>query len=312
MQGDKQIELYKKYRPKVLADVKGQDGAVKTLQKFIHRKRVPHVLLFTGPSGCGKTTLARIVRKEIKCSKFDFIKVNGSDKNGIDDMRAIRSQLSKAPIKGKRKVWLIDEAHKISPAAQDMMLDMLEDTPSHVYFLLATTDPQKLKRTIKTRCTEIAVSNLSEKVLERILVDVLKKEEMDVPQDVINKITEVSEGSARKALVLLNQVYDLDNEKDMLASIEKTTLEKVSEFVGRLLIRPSVKWPEIAKLLKRYKDEDAETIRWGVLGYAKNCMLSGGKVSNRAFKIISAFQDNFYDSKHAGLVAACYEVVYGE
>jgi DNA polymerase-3 subunit gamma/tau len=306
------MELYKKYRPKNLDDVKGQDGAVKTLQKFVRRKKVPHVLLFIGPSGCGKTTLAWIVRKLLKCSKFDFVKMNGSDKNGIDDMRAIRSQLSKAPIKGKRKVWLIDEAHKISSAAQDMMLDMLEDTPSHVYFMLATTDPQKLKRTIRTRCTEIKVNSLPEKVLEQILVDVLKAEETDIPQDVVNKITEVSEGSARKALVLLNQVIDLDKEKDMLASIEATTLEKVSEFIGRLLINSQTKWPEVAKLLKKYKDEDAETIRWGVLGYAKNCMLSGGRVSNRAYKIVNAFHDNFYDSKHTGLVAACYEVVYSE
>lgn len=306
------MELYKKYRPKKLKDIQGQDGAVKTLQKFIHRKKVPHVLLFTGPSGCGKTTLARIVRKQLKCSKFDFIKINGSDKNGIDDMRAIRSQLSKAPIQGKRKVWLIDEAHKISPAAQDMILDMLEDTPSHVYFLLATTDPRKLKRTIRTRCTEIKVNNLSEKFLERIIVGVLKKEESDIPQDIVNKIAEVSEGSARKALVLLNQVIDLDKEEEMIASIEATTQEKVSEFIGRLLINYSTKWPEVAALLKKYKDEDSEIIRWGVLGYAKNCILSNSKVSNRAFKIIGAFQDNFYDSKHAGLVAACYEVIYSE
>ena len=306
------MELYKIYRPKKLEDVQGQDGAVKTLQKFIRRKRVPHFLIFTGPSGCGKTTLAWIVRKQLKCSKVDFIKINGSDKNGIDDMRAIRRQLSKAPIQGKRKVWLIDEAHKISPAAQDMMLDMLEDTPKHVYFLFATTDPQKLKRTIRTRGTEIKVNSLSDKVLSGIIKKVLKKEKTKIPQKVLRKVVEVSEGSGRKALVLLDQIIGLDDEKEMLASIEGTTLKKVSEFIGRLLISPMVGWPDVAKLLKQYKDEDAETIRWGVLGYAKNCMLSGGKVSNRAFKIISAFQDNFYDSKHAGLVAACYEVVYSE
>ena len=307
------MELYKKHRPKNLEDVQGQDGAVKTLQRFMHKKKVPHVLLFTGPSGCGKTTLAKIVRKQLKCSKFDFVKINGSDKNGIDDMRAIRSQLSKAPIKGKYKVWLIDEAHKISPAAQDMMLDMLEDTPSHVYFLFCTTDPQKLKRTIKTRCTEIIVKSLSNKTLDSILNNVLKKEKRDeLPEEVMIKIVETSEGSARKALVLLNQVIDLDSDEDMLASIEGTTLEKVSEFIGRLLINTRSTWPAVAKALKKYKDEDAETIRWGVLGYAKSCMLSGGKVSNRAFKIVSAFQDNFYDSKHAGLVAACFEVIYGE
>ncbi len=305
------MELYKSYRPKELEDVKGQPGAIKTLQKFIDKDKMPHSLLFTGPSGCGKTTLARIVRKEIKCSKFDFVEINGSDKNGVDDMRAIRRQLNKAPIKGKCKVWLIDEAHKISPQAQDMILEMLEDTPKHVYFMLATTDSQKLKRTIKTRCTEISVKSLNAKVLDGIITSVIEEEGKGVSQKIIFKIIDVSEGSARKALVLLNQVIDLDNEDDMLESIEETTLEKAAEFIGRLLINPKATWPKVAEALKKYKDEDAESIRWGVLGYMKSCLLSGSKVSKRAFLIIEVFRDNFYDSKQAGLAAACYEIVTG-
>lgn len=304
-------ELYKKYRPKNFKDIIGQPGPVNTLQSFIDKKKVPHTILFTGPSGCGKTTLARILRKKIKCNKHNFVEINGSDKNGIDDMRYIRSQLSKAPMNGKCKVWLIDEAHKISPQAQDMMLSMLEDTPKHVYFFLATTDPQKLKRTIKTRCTEIVLKNLTNKMLENLIVSILKKEEYDIPQDIVNKITEVSEGSARKALVLLNQVYLLESEEKMLEAIEKTTLEKVGEFIGRLLLNTSTKWPQMAKALKDVKDEESESIRWGILGYMKSCLLTGSKISGRAYIVIDAFRDNFYDSKHAGLAAACYEIIVG-
>ena len=303
------MELYKKYRPKKLKNVLGQDGSIKTLQTFINKKKVPHSLLITGPSGCGKTTIARILRKELKCGKHDFIEINGSDKNGIDDMRRIRTQLNKAPLKGKCKIWLIDEAHKISAAGQDMMLKMLEDTPKHVYFFLATTDPQKLKRTIKTRCTEITVKNLTRKYMITLIAYICAKEELKIPEEVIDKIVEFSEGSARKALVLLNQIMYLKDEDEMLESIEVTSAEKVTEFIGRLLINPRTTWSQMAKVLKETKDQEPETIRWGVLGYARNCLLSGSKISNRAYLIIDAFRDNFYDSKHAGLAAACWEVI---
>ncbi len=301
-------ELYKKYRPKKFKNIIGQPGAIKVLQTFIKKNKVPHSLLFSGPSGCGKTTIARILRKELKCGKHDFVEINGSDKNGVDDMRRIRTQLNKSPISGKCKIWLIDEAHKISTAAQDMMLKMLEDTPKHIYFFLATTDPQKLKRTIKTRCTEIAVKSLTRKYLIALIAYIIAKEKSKIPAEVIDKIIEVSEGSARKALVLLNQIYLLGDEDDMLASIEETTVEKISEFIGKLLINPKTSWFEIAKVLKDNKEQEPESIRWGVLGYAKTCLLSGSKISARAYIIIDAFRDHFYDSKHAGLAAAAYEV----
>lgn len=305
-------ELYKVYRPKKLADVKGQDAAVKTIQKFVEKDKLPQTLLISGPSGTGKTTLARIIRKKIKCSKIDFMEINGSDKNGIDDMRYIRSQIYKAPFKGECKVWLIDEAHKISSAAQDMILTMLEDTPKNVYFMLATTDPMKLKKPIRTRSTEIKLKLINNPILKSIVNEIAKKEKVKIPADIVNAIIENSEGSARKALVLLNQVYLLDNKKEMLAAIEETTLEKAAEFIGRLLINKGTTWQKMAKCLKDNNQEDPESLRWGVLGYARNCLLSGGKVSARAAIIIDAFGDNFYDSKAAGLALACYDVVVGD
>jgi DNA polymerase III gamma/tau subunit len=305
-------ELYKSHRPKKTGDVIGQDAAVKTITAFFVKDRLPQTLLFSGPSGTGKTTLARIVRRELKCSKIDFYEINGSDKNGIDDMRYIRSQLHKAPFKGKCKVWLIDEAHKISSAAQDMILTMLEDTPKNVYFMLATTDPLKLKKPIRTRATEIKLKLIGKPLLKTLVKGVVKKEKAKVPAPIIDAIVENAEGSARKALVLLNQVYLLDDKKEMLAAMEETTLEKAAEFIGRLLINPRTSWPAMAKCLKDNAQEDPESIRWGVLGYARNCLLSGGRVSGRAALIIDAFSDNFYDSKHAGLAIACYDVICDE
>ncbi len=303
------MELYKKYRPKSLDKVIGQNNSIKVLKSFLKGKSLPHTLLFSGPSGCGKTTLARILRKELKCGKYDFKEINGADKAGVDDMRNIRTDMWKAPIAGKCRVWLIDEAHKITSAGQDMCLKMLEDTPSHVYFMLATTDPQKLKKTIRTRCTEIAVRSLTNKSILKVLSYVCKMEKINLSKDVENRIIESSDGSARKALVFLNQVMKLEDEEDMIEAIKAATAEVQAIAIARALLNPHTKWIAMTKILKETLNEEPEQVRWMVLTYARKVLLSGGTLSSRAYLVIDAFRDHFYDSKHAGLAAACFEVI---
>ncbi len=305
------MELYKKYRPKTFKEVIGQSSSVKVLQSFIKKNKLPHTLLFTGPSGCGKTTLARILRRELKCGKHDFTELDCADFRGIDMVRNIRSRIQQAPISGKCRIWIIDECHKLTNEAQNAFLKMLEDTPNHVYFMLATTDPQKLRRTIRTRSTEIVVRSLNSKSLNNLLVSTLILEQKKVPDEVIEKIIECSDGSARKALVLLNQVVGLRNEDDMIEAIKATTAETQAIAIARALFNPRTKWSDMAKILKETVNEEPEQIRWMVLGYAKSILLSGGKLSGRAYLIIEAFRDHFYDSKWAGLTATCYEIIIG-
>ena len=182
------MELYKKHRPKSFDDIIGQDNAIKVLKTKFKKKSIPHAILLKGPSGVGKTTIGRIIKKELGCKGTDFQEINGADKGGVDDMRSIRRSMSKAPMKSKCRLWLIDEAHKITSAAQDMMLKMLEDTPGHVYFILATTDPQKLKKTIRTRCTEIAVKNLDTKDMTNLILSIYAKEKAKKYKNVVSKI----------------------------------------------------------------------------------------------------------------------------
>ena len=304
-------ELYKKYRPKTFKSMIGQPQAVRILQNKLKNNKMPHSILLSGPSGCGKTTLARILRRKLKCGKHDFTELNCADFRGIEMVRDIRSHLYQAPIDGKCRIWLIDEAHKMTGDAQDAFLKMLEDTPSHAYFMLATTEPQKLKKTIKTRCTEIVVKSLNSKLMVELLSRICKSEKVEIPEKVLDEIIENSEGSARKALVLLDQVIELDNEEDMIESIKATTTEIQSIAIARALLDPRTEWKEMAKTLRETSDEDPERIRWMVLGYAKSVLLSGGKPSDRAYLMIDAFRDHFYDSKMAGVVAACYEVIVG-
>jgi len=304
-------ELYKKYRPTKLDRIVGQPTAVAVLKSLVSKNKIPHALLLTGPSGCGKTTIARIIRKKLNCSKFDFTEIDGADKNGVDDIRQIKTRMRAAPLGGDSRVWLIDESHKMSPQAQDAFLKSLEDTPSHVYFILATTDPQKLKPTIRTRCTEIIVRSLSNKSLNKLLAYVCDKEDIEVSEEVIDKIIEYSNGSARKALVLLNQIVVLEDEEEMLEAIKATSVEEQGKLIAKALLNSRTKWTEMAIILKKTMNEEPESIRWMILGYARNVMLSGGKLTSRAYLITEAFRDNFYDSKWTGVVNACYEIIVG-
>jgi DNA polymerase III gamma/tau subunit len=298
-------ELYKKHRPCLLKDVVGQDEAVRGLKVFVDKKKIPHCIMFVGPSGCGKTTLARILQKKVECSDSDFVEVNAADFKGIEMVRDIRARMGLAPIGGKTRCWLIDECHKLTNDAQNAMLKMLEDTPSHVYFFLATTDPQKLLSTIKTRATQIKVKMLSNTVMETLIKSVAVKEKAKLPDSVVDRIVEYSEGSARQGLVLLNQVIDVTGEQEQLSVLESSDLKRQAIDLARKLLNPRCRWNEITPILKDL-DDDPESVRYLVLSYMSSVMLSGSKITARAAQVADVFQHNFYDTKKAGLVLACY------
>ena len=309
-------ELYKRYRPKTLKGVIGQDGAIASLEKLMS-KGLPHALLLTGPSGCGKTTLGRIIKASLNCGDGDYVEVNSADFKGIDMIRDIRRHANAAPMHGDTRIWLIDEAHKLTSDAQNAFLKLLEDTPKHVYFLLATTDPQKLIKTIHTRCSEIKLVALKPPALERVLQRVIDKEGLTVASDVITEIVEAADGSARKALVILEQVAGLETEEEQLKAIQTTTFNKDAaiELARALFNYKGTPWADVAKILRNLSEQDVEGIRYCVLGYARSCLIGkddkppNTQFAAKAFKVIDIFSRNFYDSKHAGLAAACWEVV---
>jgi DNA polymerase III gamma/tau subunit len=298
-------ELYKKYRPKSFKDVIGQDEVVRSLIEMGKSDTIPHTILFTGPSGCGKTTLARILKVKLKCSDRDFYEINGADARGIEMIRDIRSRMFLAPIGGDCRIWLCDEAHQLTGPAQESFLKILEDTPSHVYFFLASTDPSKLKRTIITRSTEIKVKELTEQQIIALVNDVCRKEEKEVSEAIPKKIAEIAEGSARKALVLLHQIISIDDEEKQLETLQRADVKREAIEIARALLNDKTSWKQMAEILKNVK-EDPEQIRWMVLGYASKVALSR---PDRACAIIDEFRDNFFDSKRAGLIASCYNVL---
>lgn len=301
------MSLYIKHRPQSLGEVIGNEALVNSLKSLLQREEgIPHSFLFTGPSGCGKTTVGRILANELGCSPEDFKEIDSADFRGIDSVREIRKQARFSPINGPCRVWLLDEVHKMTNDAQNALLKALEDTPSHVYFILCTTDPQKLLKTIKTRCSPYEVESLDSRQLVKLIRQTAKSEGKSIPKDVRQQIAKDSLGSARQALVLLDKIIDLP-EDEMLAAAEKSA-EEESEVIElcRILMNPKCNWKNVSKVLKGINQEP-ESVRRAVLGYFSAVLLNSGKPI--AAHVIECFQDHFYDSGKAGLVLSCFQAV---
>jgi len=307
-EGKRMKELYKKYRPRSFKTVIGNTSTVTALKNMIERKTLPHTLLFHGPSGCGKTTLARIVKKELGCGDIDFQELNCSDFRGIDTIREIRQTMTLAAVNGPCRIWLLDEVHQMSSAGMNAALKIFEDTPSHVYFLLCTTDPQKLIKTIRTRCCKMPVEYLDSRDILKLLQRVSKREKIELDDDVAEDIIDASEGSARSALVMLDKIKNIPQEERAMAIAKQEEEQREGIELCRALIQKK-KWMFVAKILKGLK-ADPESLRWAVMGYCKAILLKGK--NHQAYHVLTCFEEPFYNSKENGLVRSSYEAIHGE
>lgn len=302
----KDLALHLKYRPTDFDDFIGNDSTIESLKSVIRRKENQvRSFLFTGPSGCGKTTLARIIKEELNCSDKDFYEYNVADVRGIDTIRDISSNSRFAPLSGKVKMYLLDECHKLTTDAQNALLKLLEDTPSHVRFLLCTTDPEKLIKTIRTRCSTYSVSLLPKAKILKLLKLVVNLEEKEVAPEIIKKITDVSNGSPRQALVILDQVVDIEDDEIALQTIIDSTVDEVKVLdLCRMLVDKNTSWEKICNCIKGLENTEPETIRYSVLGYFTSILLN--KDSPVIVQLIEIFSDSWIYSGKAGLVSSCY------
>ena len=300
--------LHLKYRPDDLKSFVGNESMIKSLSSVISRKEgVPHAILFSGPSGCGKTTLARILQKGFNCSSQDFTELNAANVRGIDTIREINKTARFAPMISSCRIFLLDEAHKLTNDAQNALLKLLEDTPSHVYFILCTTEPEKLIKTIRTRCTHFQVSSLPDRVIvSSLLKDVCEKEKVDLPKEALTEIAKISEGSPRQALVILDSVIDIETDEDLLKAIQDYSVRKSVIFDLSNALLGKSKWKDIIKILSSL-DMEPENVRYSILGIMNNKLMKGE--NNKASYIIEEFLESFMYSKKAGLTNACYRVV---
>ena len=300
------MPLQLKYRPGSFKNVIGNAATVDSLKSVLERKGedLPHAFLFIGPSGTGKTTLARIVAKMVGCSKSDFCELDSADFRGIDTVREIRRRMHYAPQAGPCRVWLMDECHQMTKDAQEALLKALEDTPAHVYFILATTEPEKLKETLKRRCSTFTLSTVLEKELVAHMTMILGREKKTAPPEVLAQIWQDAGGSPGIALAILDKIVDLAPAQMLEAAKQQATLHNETIELCRVLMK-GASWKEIATIIKGIEAEP-ESFRRMMLGYATNTLLNGNP---KAAIILDCFRENYYDNGKAGLVLSCWEAM---
>lgn len=300
-----------KYRPRTLAELAGNEETRETLESIFARKLsdIPHAFLLAGPSGCGKTTIARIIKTMLDVADTNYREFNTANTRGIDTIRDMSSTAKLTGLRKGVKMYLLDECHMLTKEAQNAMLKLLEDAPKHVYFVLATTEPDKLLKTIHTRCTYLTVKPLTVPAMVRHLKRVCEAENANVPPEVLTKIAQVSEGLPREAMKQLDTIIDLKSEETMMnAIVIGTSEDKQVIELCRALIDKSADWKKVSGILANL-DAEPENARYAILGYLNAVLLKSG--SSRVIQLIKLFEPSFMYSKKAGLTAACACAVKG-
>ncbi len=223
----KYLALYRKYRPSRFEEISGQEGVVGVLKNAIKTGRISHAYLFCGPRGTGKTTTAKLLAKMVNCTNpidgepcgkcesclsifnntnDDIIEIDAASNNGVDEIRELRDKINLVPSNSKYKVYIIDEVHMLTVGAFNALLKTLEEPPSHVIFVLATTETYKVPLTISSRCQKFRFDKITVDNIVKRLEEICNIEKIVVSSDILNEIARLADGGMRDAINLLDQL----------------------------------------------------------------------------------------------------------
>ena len=295
-----------KYRPANFNEVVGQRHVVSALENAILKKRVHHAYLFSGPRGVGKTSLARIFAKALNCengptvtpcgkcinctsiakgNSLDVIEIDGASNRGIDEIRALREAVKLSSSGARYKIYIIDEVHMLTQEAFNALLKTLEEPPSHVKFIFATTHPQKVLPTILSRCQKFQFKLLTFEEIVSKLERIIKEENLNIDKDILHSIARSADGSIRDAESLLDQIVPIVLEKgdvkdiiSFLGIVDETTLNEMLTFIAERDIEKSLDF--IHRITQEGKD--LGTFLNSFIEHLRSVLLS--KVSKKAFK----------------------------
>lgn len=254
--------LYRKWRPSEFDEVKGQDHIVTTLKNQIKADRIGHAYLFCGTRGTGKTTVAKIFAKAVNClhpvdgspcnecemcrainqqTSMNVIEIDAASNNGVDNIREIRDEVTYSPTEGKYKVYIIDEVHMLSIGAFNALLKTLEEPPSYVIFILATTEAHKIPITILSRCQRYDFKRITIDTIAGRLFDLIRRENLDVEDKAVRYIARAADGSMRDALSLLDQCVAFylgerltyDNVLEVLGAVDTSVFSRMLRHIDQ-------------------------------------------------------------------------------
>ncbi|MFH1938706.1 MAG: DNA polymerase III subunit gamma/tau [bacterium] len=290
--------LYRKWRPQTFEDIIGQKHITQTLVNAISLNRISHAYIFSGPRGVGKTTTARILAKSLNCEKgstphpcnkcerciritdgysMDVIEIDGASNNGVDSIRELRNKVNFAPAEGKYKIYIIDEVHMLSQGAFNALLKTLEEPPSHVIFIFATTDPHKIPSTILSRCQWFNFRRISLADIINKLKMIAKDEGLNINDKTLNMIARSSTGSMRDAESTLDQIIaycgkDITSQSvsEVLGIIEE---EVFFEFIEAIIKDDTLKGIEIINRTSDLGGDASQFIK-NLMEYVHNLSLA--------------------------------------
>ena len=290
--------LYRKFRPDQFEDVKGQDHIVTTLRNQIKADRIGHAYLFTGTRGTGKTTIAKLFAKSVNCehpvdgspcgqcrscqtiasgASVNVIEIDAASNNGVDNIREIIDELSYSPVEGKYKVYIIDEVHMLSIGAFNALLKTLEEPPSYVIFILATTEVHKIPITILSRCQRYDFKRISIDTISARLRELMEKEQLQVEEKALKYIAKTADGSMRDALSLLDQCIAFhfgeeltyDKVLDVLGAVDTEVFARLLDLIRKKDIPGCVSLLEEVVMQGRELTQFVIDITW----YLRNLLL---------------------------------------
>ncbi len=292
------VALYRKFRPASFSEVKGQDHIVTTLRNQIRAGRIGHAYLFTGTRGTGKTSVAKIFAKTVNCenptedgpcgecrickaiaagASMNVIEIDAASNNGVDNVREIVDEVAYSPAEGKYKVYIIDEVHMLSIGAFNALLKTLEEPPSYVIFILATTEVHKLPITILSRCQRYDFKRISIDTIAARMRELVDKEDVKVEDKALRYVAKMADGSMRDALSLLDQciAFHLGNELtydmalDVLGAVDNTVFSQLLRHVLDRDVLGCVKLLEEIVMQGRELTQFVTDFTW----YLRNLML---------------------------------------
>lgn len=318
--------LYRKFRPDNFDDVKGQDHIVTTLKNQIRANRIGHAYLFTGTRGTGKTTIAKIFAKSVNCenpkdgspcgecaacktiasgASMNVIEIDAASNNGVDNIREIVEEVSYSPAEGKYKVYIIDEVHMLSIGAFNALLKTLEEPPSYVIFILATTEVNKIPITILSRCQRYDFKRISIDTIANRMRDLMDTEKVEIEDKALRYIAKMADGSMRDGLSLLDQCIAFhlgqeltyDKVLDVLGAVDTEVFSRLFRSILQSDVLSCISALEEIVMQGRELNQFINDFNW----YLRNLMLA--KATDHIEDVIDASTENLARLKEEAQMA---------